>query len=102
MAPGGCDGQRVVVRAQEANRNPRLYVFDLDRGTADAMTPEEIPIGPSWAVSPDGTTVVVISDSGLNLHPVGGGAERQVPALTGRERLHGWIRDGLLVPNPKR
>jgi dipeptidyl aminopeptidase/acylaminoacyl peptidase len=95
------DGQRVVVSAREANRNARLYVFDLDRGTADAMTPEQISIGPSWVVSPDGTTVATISDSGLNLHPVGGGAARQVPALTGRERLHGWITDGLLVSEPQ-
>ncbi|HYN08469.1 MAG TPA: protein kinase [Vicinamibacterales bacterium] len=95
------DGQRVVARAQESDRHARLYLFDLDRGTADAITPENISIGASWAVSPDGTMAAVVSERGLNLHPIGGGPTRLVPGLTGRERLYGWIRDGVLVSEPQ-
>ena len=91
------DGQHVIARARQSDRNPRLYLFDLDRGTSDALTPDTISVGETWAVSPRGTLVAVGSDLGVDLHPIGGGPTRRVPGLTGRERLQGWIRDGLLV-----
>ena len=91
-----CDCERTGVRLNNA-----AGIFDLDRGTADAMTPESISIGTTWAVSPDGTMVAVESDAGVDLHAVGGGPVRRVPTLTGRERLYGWIRDGLLVSEPQ-
>ena len=45
--------------------------------------------------------VAVISNTGVDLYAVGGGPVRRVPTLTGRERLYGWIRDGLLVSEPQ-
>ncbi len=95
------DGQRVIARGRQSDQSTRLYIFDLDRGTADAMTPENISIGAPWAVSPDGTMVAVVSNTGVALYAVGGGPVRRVPTLTGRERLYGWIHDGLLVSEPQ-
>ncbi len=96
-------GFRLVVRASEQDRNARLYTLDLDAGTFDAITPEGVAIGSIWAVSPDGTMVVVASDRGVEVYPLGAGQPRVVPGLPASDLLLAWIDDGLLVsdgPNP--
>ncbi|HLG56823.1 MAG TPA: protein kinase [Vicinamibacterales bacterium] len=96
-------GFRLVVRASEQDRSARLYTLDLDAGTFDAITPEGVAIGSIWAVSPDGTSVVVASDRGVEVYPLGPGQPRMVPGLPASDLLLAWIDDGLLVsdgPNP--
>jgi len=96
-------GFRFVVRASEQDRNPRLYTFDLEAGTFDAITPEGLPIGLVWAVSPDGQMVAVPSVRGVELHPLAGGPPRAVPGVPASNQVLAWIDDGLLVsdsPNP--
>jgi hypothetical protein len=96
-------GFRLVVRASEQDRTARLYTFDLDAGTFDAITPEGMAIGFAWAVSPDGRMVAVASDRGVELHPLAGGQPRTVPGVTASNQLLAWIDQGLLVsdsPNP--
>jgi hypothetical protein len=90
-------GFRLVVRASEQDRNARLYALDFDAGMFGAITPEGVVIGFIWAVSPDGTMVVVASERGVEVYPLDGGQPRVVPGLPASDLLLAWIHDGLLV-----
>jgi Tol biopolymer transport system component len=88
------DGRSIVVRAADKGR-VRLYRMEVEQGLFKPITPEGIG---GWVVSPDGSSIAATgAESAIRLYPVDGGAARTVPGTTGRERLLGWIVDGLLV-----
>ncbi len=91
------DGERVVVRAREGDGELGLYVQELEGDAIDAITPEGIA-GRDWVLAPDGTTLAVLSDRGLELYPVDGGESRPVPGAADVGSLFAWIDVGLLVP----
>ena len=91
------DGENVIALAQQAGR-PRLYVLDVGGDATRAVTPEELAVGNTgWAVSPDGATVAVTAERGIELFSIDGGGTRQVPGSSARSSVLGWIESGLLV-----
>jgi hypothetical protein len=92
------DGQNVVVRAQQANGPPRLYVLDVEGSATRPITPEGLAVGATgWSVSPDGALVGVSTGDRLELFPIAGGAARRVPGNLDHWSVVGWIESGLLV-----
>jgi dipeptidyl aminopeptidase/acylaminoacyl peptidase len=51
------DGRSAIVRAQEPNGVPRLYVLRLDGAALEPVTPQGVTVAPSWALSPDGASL---------------------------------------------
>jgi hypothetical protein len=97
------DVRRVIVQAREMNGVARLYVLNLDDAALQPVTPQGVAVAGAWALSPDGASVAVATESAIDVYPVGGGSPRAVPGLTVRDRLVGWIESGFLVsgdPNP--
>jgi Tol biopolymer transport system component/tRNA A-37 threonylcarbamoyl transferase component Bud32 len=89
------DGRNVVALAEQAGR-PRLYVLEVVGNATRAVTPEAFAVGSTgWAVSPDGTTVAVTAEGGIELFSLDGGPPRQVPTV--RASVLAWIEGGLLV-----
>ncbi len=91
------DGGSVVALAELAGRR-RLFVLSLEGDATRAVTPEALSIGlTGWAVSPDGATVAVTAEGGIELIPIDRGEPRQVPASSGGSIVLAWIETGLLV-----
>jgi tRNA A-37 threonylcarbamoyl transferase component Bud32 len=91
------DGRRAVVLAQPANGTAGLYVLDVDGTAVSAVTPSGIAVRRAgWAVSPEGSRVVVSTERGLVLFPVDGGESYLVPG-TEDLRAVGWIESGILA-----
>lgn len=89
------DGQRIILHAGEPGNPPRLYRLDSLEARPQSVTPEGIG---GWVLSPDGSTLAASGpEPAIRLYPVDAGAARSVPQTTGRERLLGWIDEGLLV-----
>src|SRR5262249_11900124 len=79
------DGKRVLIRGAEGGvGRTRLYVLEIEGGKATPVTPEGISHDSSFALSPDGRSVVASDGQGQGLlYDVAGGPPRPVPALTG-------------------
>jgi serine/threonine protein kinase/Tol biopolymer transport system component len=86
------DGKRVLFCGNEPSRPTRCYAEPIDGGPPRAVTPEGTSAG---LVSPDGNEVLVQNAEGKRLiYPVGGGAARPVPWLTGNDVAIRWSLDG--------
>jgi eukaryotic-like serine/threonine-protein kinase len=87
------DGHRMLVRASQQDHLPRLYVVDVGGGAPRPITEEEAR--PSGAVSPDGKSVAVVSQSKPGrVIPFDGGEARPLPALLPTDLLMKWSDDG--------
>ena len=88
------DGKRLVFSGNAEGKGTRLYVFELDGGKTDAISPEGIH-GNAFTVSPDGHTVAGIGADQLGyLYPVAGGEPRPLPGLERGEQPIQWTADG--------
>jgi eukaryotic-like serine/threonine-protein kinase len=86
------DGKRVLFCGNEPSQPTRCYAQPIDGGPPQAVTPEGTSAG---LISPDGKEVLVQNAEGKHLiYPVGGGAARLVPWLTGRDVAIRWGLDG--------
>lgn len=91
-------GNRIIAAANEPGRSTRLYLLDLNEDPPAPLTPEGV--GP-WVISPDGSMMAASGpDAAVRLYPVDGRPAVDVPGMTGREWLVGWIHDGLLFMRP--
>jgi hypothetical protein len=91
------DGERIVASAGPEGRSPALVVLALSGGTPRQITPADAPLGP-WAISPDGSDVIVTpARADARIYPVAGGEPRPVAGLTAGDRVAAWIEQGLLV-----
>jgi dipeptidyl aminopeptidase/acylaminoacyl peptidase len=75
------DGRRILISANEEGQPQRAFVQDLAGGDPRPIVSEGAgPAGfvGSDPITPDGLAFVARADSGLALHPTGGGAPRSV------------------------
>jgi Tol biopolymer transport system component len=96
------DGKRVLFLGRAASGAMRLYVQDLDGGTARPIShegrqtdsPEGMPNQP-FAISPDGRFVAAQgADAKIAIYPVDGGAPRPLPGAASGESPILWSADG--------
>jgi Tol biopolymer transport system component len=74
------DGKRLLIRGSEKGSPMRLYVLDLETGTARAIT-SEISLESAILVSPDGKSVASSEDGKTVLYDVESRAARNIPGL---------------------
>ena len=80
------DGKRLVFSGNEPGKGVRLYVFDVDAGKSQPITPEGVN-GTAFVISPDSQWVAGIGpDQKGYLFPVGGGDARVIQGLNPGEQ----------------
>jgi eukaryotic-like serine/threonine-protein kinase len=74
------DGRSLLFTARRGEGPPRVYRGDLSGGASRPITPEGIGL---WrnAVSPDGTSIIVLEGMTYRLYPTSGGESRGIPGL---------------------
>jgi tRNA A-37 threonylcarbamoyl transferase component Bud32/dipeptidyl aminopeptidase/acylaminoacyl peptidase len=82
------DGKRIVFVGFATGRQPRIYIQDLEGGTAKPVTPEGV--ASSVAVSPDGREIV----AQRKLYPIAGGDPRPITGLDPLDSIVRWTTDG--------
>jgi eukaryotic-like serine/threonine-protein kinase len=88
------DGKRILVSGNKPNRGVRLYVEDPAAMKPEPITPEGVD-PEQFAITPDGKDVAAIGpDQKGYLYPVGKGAPRPIPGLTGQDAPIVWSDDG--------
>src|SRR5262249_33579418 len=88
------DEKRIVFVGQEPGSGQRLYVQDITRGEARAISPEGA--GVDFRLSPDETRVAVTmgTDFRIAIYPVnGGGGPQTIPGLDAGEVPVVWSSD---------
>jgi eukaryotic-like serine/threonine-protein kinase len=86
------DGRRVLACGHAAGHAVRCYVQEIEGGKPRPITPEGTTLG---LVSPDGRQVLVReSGGGLQVYPVDGGPPRAVPGARSLELVIRWTPDG--------
>jgi len=93
------DGRRVLACGHETGKATRCYVQDVDGGAPRPVTPEGTTVG---LVSPDGKQILVFDAAkGYQIYPADGGAGRPVPGSTRDDSIIQWSADGasLLIAN---
>ena len=90
------DGKQIVFSANEKDRPLRVYVRDLLAGKESPITPEGVALeAVTKTVSPDGRSVVAISDGGkASVFPIDGGDPRPVAGLNPGDRVVQWASNG--------
>jgi serine/threonine protein kinase/Tol biopolymer transport system component len=83
------DGKRIVFNGFAAGRQPRVYIQDLEGGTAKPVTPEGVATS-LLLVSPDGTEIV----AQRKLYPLAGGDPRPITSLDPLDGIIRWTTDG--------
>ena len=83
------DGKRIVFAGFAAGRQPRVYIQDLEGGTAKPVTPEGV-VSSLLLVSPDGREIVALR----KLYPIAGGDPRPVVGLDPLDNIVRWTTDG--------
>ncbi len=97
MGFGACffpDGKRILLRGKDPAGKVRLYVFDLDSGTARAVTPEGIGPMAYISLSPDGRSVVSSNEKQATLYDIEGGPPRPLQGLKLGLLAIKWCADG--------
>jgi eukaryotic-like serine/threonine-protein kinase len=90
------DGKHIVFSGVESGHGGRLYLMDLQSGSAKAISPEGYPF--TWLASPDGNYVLAICpDFKACLFPTAGGEPRTIPNLTLDDNAVQWSEDGRSV-----
>jgi Tol biopolymer transport system component len=102
------DGKRVLFCGTESGHKPRLYVIDLENGTARPVSPEGVDLGGAELkfVSPDGTLAFAQDPSRRTLlYPIDGRTDSSplpIAGLAEGEAPVGWTADSrsLFVMGP--
>jgi hypothetical protein len=86
------DGKTALVCGHEPGHASRCYVQEIAGGKPRAVTPEGTTLG---ILSPDARQILVqASGGGLAIYPAGGGEGRPVPGTNPDELAIRWSRDG--------
>jgi len=92
------DGRSIVYRGRESGRGPRLYIREIEGGSARAISPEgtHALVGSrSLAVSPDGRLVAALGPGGDGvLYSIEGDSSRPIPGWQRGETPIRWSADG--------
>ncbi len=89
------DGRRVLISGDEAGRDTRFYVQDINGGAPRAVTPEGTRDG---RLSPDGKLILAHGPGGkYSVYPIDGGEPRSVPWLTDADVVIQWGADSRFV-----
>jgi Tol biopolymer transport system component len=88
------DGKHIVTSGNEPGKGTRLYVYDVNSGKSNAITPEGVS-ATSFAISPDARDVAAIGpDQKGYLYPLAGGEARVIPGFNPGEEPITWSSDG--------
>jgi eukaryotic-like serine/threonine-protein kinase len=88
------DGKHIVTSGNEPGKGTRLYVYDVNSGKSNAITPEGVS-ATSFAISPDAHDVAAIGpDQKGYLYPLAGGEPRVIPGFNPGEEPITWSSDG--------
>jgi hypothetical protein len=88
------DGSAFLFTGRTAKSGPRSYLFDVARGSARPVTPENTT---DAILSPDGSEVLARDDAGFALWKVSGDPPRRVPALKPEDIPLQWETSGRSV-----
>ena len=90
------DGKRVLFTANEKGHRPRIYIQDIEKGAAKAITPEGTAIRPATnPISPDGRFVLGMQTAGKgSLYTVDSGKALPVAGLEPGDIPVQWTSDG--------
>jgi Tol biopolymer transport system component len=90
------DGRRLLLWATEPGRPGRIFVQDIDSGKPHPLTPEGYGFAGGRAISPDGSTALVVGpdDRIALLSLAEGQPPRPVPGAAAGETPLGWTADG--------
>jgi Tol biopolymer transport system component len=88
------DGKRILFSANEPGKGVRLYVYDMEAGKSQGISPEGVH-GTAFAISPDSHWVAAIGpDQKGYLYPVGSGEPRVIPGFKLGEQPVTFSSDG--------
>ena len=98
------DGKKVVFSASKSGHDSRIYIQDVEKGTARPLTPEGRVIPASASpVSPDGKLVIGMQSAAeASLYRVEGGEELPIAGLEAGEIPIQWSADGRFLYVHKR
>jgi len=85
------DGKRILFTGNQPGRPVRSWMYDLDGGQAQPITPEGVR---ATRVSPDGRSFVVVDLRKLLLSQIAGGEPKAVAGLQEGESVVRWSGDG--------
>ena len=85
------DGKRILFTGNQLGRPARSWMYDLDGGQAQPITPEGVR---ATRVSPDGRSFVVVGLRKLLLGQIAGGEPKAVAGLQEGESVVRWSGDG--------
>ncbi len=89
------DGKRIAFAGNDAGKEPRIYVRDLDSGDERAISGEGVLPAFFAPVSPDGAWVVGVQSTGATmLYPSAGGEPRPIKGLEPDDVVVQWTPDG--------
>jgi Tol biopolymer transport system component/predicted Ser/Thr protein kinase len=88
------DGKRILFTGNEPNKGEKLYVFEIDSGKTQGISPEGVN-GNSFVITPDSQAVAAIGpDQHTYLYPVSGGDAHLIPGVNPGEQPITWSSDG--------
>ena len=88
------DGKRILFSGNEPNKGEKLYVFEIDSGKTQGISPEGVN-GNSFVITPDSQAVAAIGpDQHTYLYPVSGGDAHLIPGVNPGEQPITWSSDG--------
>ncbi len=88
------DGKRILFTADEPGKGVRFYIYDLNSGKSDVISPEGVN-GTSFAVSPDSLQIAAIGpDKKGYLYPTAGGEPHLISGLNTGEQPITFSADG--------
>jgi Tol biopolymer transport system component len=88
------DGKRLLFSADEPGRGVKLYVYEMESGKSQAISPEGVN-GNAFTISPDSSMVAAIGpDQKGYLYPVAGGEPTPIAGLNIGEQPINWTEDG--------
>jgi Tol biopolymer transport system component len=88
------DGKRLLFSADEPGRGVKLYVYQMESGKSQAISPEGVN-GNAFTISPDQSVVAAIGpDQKGYLYPIAGGEPTPIVGLNVGEQPINWTEDG--------
>ena len=88
------DGKRILFTADEPGKGVRFYIYDLNSGKSDVISPEGVN-GTSFAISPDSLQIAAIGpDQKGYLYPTAGGEPHLISGLNPGEQPITFSADG--------
>jgi len=92
------DGRRILVSGSETGRGLRLYVYDIEQGKLQAVTPEGVGTINSDPIAPDGRSAFAFGpDKRLMIYPTEPGEPRSIPGVDIADVPIRWTPDGRAI-----